>query len=577
MKTVGGLVTVALAVILAAAGCGSGSGVMNDEEVARLAQEIISEVEAKSSPQQKAALEQIVSQAESYNYSPSPVPPVPPPAEPQSYQMEPQNQADYYLMFGTLALLQGSLEASLWAAARAAGISPQQTNTLLQFAVLLLEKKRCQEAERLLGKALAAEDKNELLYLTRAAAYACLTQKKKQAQDLERALELAPQSAVVQAAQWQFFQEDLGFVQGDREEFYTKCQQALDMAFEVRTLAQLNAYMSQVSQTIAQVDQDAVQLMISMPQNLPADYFQQITERDDAWWEKYRGSCSLPLQERTDKISADWQQAYENMVYVMDECMNDCGFELPACCPCMAGECASILSYISDTSITETGKSVASFTPAAMKLMADYELDMAMEIIRVKNIYDQYAAEWLARYQYYLLYKKCLVVAQDAANGFLPVYEGVEKASLDCNLSEGCADAAREAQIEQLQRAQQQAQEQQMLEALAEAEAAMEKVEFGLSGELCFDGLGCLGIDGSKLSVKVGSAVYGQLTVDLANCSVGVRVGAGLSDVTGKLVGADISLGAEFSTSGTTYDVSTSQSMLFGTLSTSQVLFKVTR
>ena len=108
-------------------------------------------------------------------------------------------------------------------------------------------------------------------------------------------------------------------------------------------------------------------------------------------------------------------------------------------------------------------------------------------------------------------------------------------------------------------------------EALAKQKAQDDKIK----GEVCLDSIGCLGIDGSKVSVKIGGPVFAQFTVDTDRVAVGARVGVGVSDPSGgNLAGADLSIGGEISSSGSsTFDVRASYSYAAGTGGNSVVLW----
>jgi hypothetical protein len=137
----------------------------------------------------------------------------------------------------------------------------------------------------------------------------------------------------------------------------------------------------------------------------------------------------------------------------------------------------------------------------------------------------------------------------------------------NCEMEDICRTAEEEARqaawkqkIEEMRLAEEERVRQ---EALAKQKAQEDKIK----GEVCLDSLGCLGIDGSKLSVKIGGPVFAQFTVDTDNLSIGARVGVGVSDPSGgNLAGADLSIGGTISTTGSsTFDIRASYSYAAGT------------
>jgi hypothetical protein len=187
----------------------------------------------------------------------------------------------------------------------------------------------------------------------------------------------------------------------------------------------------------------------------------------------------------------------------------------------------------------------------------------------------QSSAEWSVKFEYMLLGMHCLAIGQGAADVLGVVYGAATVVNANCQMESICRTAeeeARQAAWKQRIEEERLAEEERVRqEALAKQKAQEENIK----GEVCLDSIGCLGIDGGKLSVKIGGPVFAQFTVDTDRAAVGVRVGVGVSDPSGgNLAGGDLSIGGEISTTGSSsFDIRASYSFAAGTKSGSVVLY----
>jgi len=280
------------------------------------------------------------------------------------------------------------------------------------------------------------------------------------------------------------------------------------------------------------------------------------------------------MTQELDVLFEAWSDSQDDLAQQLSDCCLAAGGY--PCCGCFKSHCQGSWGYLNLEDFPGSQEVLGTYLRDALNALVAGELELTGTLMAAFPKMSDPAVTWTAQLVYNPLTTYCKSIALGVAAVQMHIHGGrdvaeanCEAAEIECQTEEYLAEwQARQAELQRLA-------EEAAAEALRLAKAKVVGKDDGLSGEACLDSIGCLGIDGGKFSVKIGGSLYAQFSVDIDNLSVGVRVGAGVSDPTGgNIGGADISVGGEIGASGTSFDVTHSQSAAFGTVKRDFHLFK---
>jgi len=563
--------------VLTGAGCGGSSGgssgAMNEDEVISFCQALIEQVESESDATQLAGLEQARQYVAGYNYvDPAILGPLPAPGDPVTY--EPDGETTLYRMLGTVALLNGNGAASAWATAEALLLEPDDPAALSQLGVIMTEQERCQDAERLLRTAISHDaDQNELHHLSLAAALACQHKPVEARQEVAAALELAPGSVMARTAMMDYRSQEVDYIVGLEDSLYALCENDINEALHLASTQQVADFTMTKQQEAQAITQQMMNMYMSMPADVPPDLLTTITDLQGQY-DARQAAIQDVLDRQLDALFDAWSDNQDMLSQQLSDCCVAAGGG--ACCGCFKNFCQGNWGYLNLEDFPASQEALAGYLQDSLRALVDGELELTGTLMGAFPGMSDQAVSWTAQLVYVPLSTYCKTISLGVAGVQQHIFGGRDIADAHCSSTEEICQSeeylaewlARQRELEEAERAA-------AAEALRLARAAAEGKDDGIRGEVCLDSLGCLGIDGSKLSLKIGGPLFAQFSVDTDRLSVGVRVGAGLSDPTGgNIVGADISIGGEVGASGTSFDVTHSQSAALGTAKKEYHLFK---
>lgn len=560
-------------ILSAVMGCDDGPGsdpdrIFTDDEIVDLSDDLIKDIEADSSSDQLSGFQEIAQNVADYDYTiPSG------PGDPGIYNLEPDDQAQLYQMHAVIALLSGSRAAALWCSLQAVRVKPDDPEALSLAGVILLQLDEDEDAQAFLRKAVFEDEDEELYHLSLANAYKNLSKGPQALQQAKKALELAPDNLVVKNVVMHMYMDDFSQeLRDQRSEIISACTAHIQQAISLNDLDEVGAFTQATQLASSDMGMDLAEHAMAMPMDFPMGFIEELSELQgnymDGWTQTIWGRLSQDLDD-IQNFSFDEQETFA------DDLSNCCGTTVPCPCQCFYDYCTDNLMLHEDHTVPDSYESMERFLVGSLIDFKNRELETVGEIVRNLPQLSQSSAEWAVKYEYLMLGMHCLSIGQGAADVLGMVYGEATVVNAYCQMEQICRTAdeeARQAAWKQRIEEERQAEAERVRkEALAKQKAQ----EDNIKGEVCLDSIGCLGIDGSKVSVKVGGPVFAQLTVDTDRVAVGVRVGVGVSDPSGgNLAGGDLSVGGEISSTGSsTFDVRASYSFAAGTKSGSVVLF----
>ena len=563
-------------ILSAVMGCDDGPGsdpdrIFTDDEIVDLSDDLIKDIEADSSSDQLSGFQEIAQNVAGYDYTiPSG------PGDPGIYNLEPDDQTQLYQMHAVIALLSGSRSAALWCALQAVRLKPDDPEALSQAGVMLLQLDEDEDAQAFLRKAVFEDEDEELYHLSLANAYKNLGKGPQALGQAKKALELAPDNMVVKNVVMHMYMDDFSQeLRDQRSEIISACTAHIQQAISLKDLDEVGAFTQATQQASSDLGMDLAEHAMATPMDFPMGFIEELSELQvscmDRWTNSYWGPLSQDLDDMQN-YSFDEQEAFA------DDLSNCCGTTVPCPCQCFYDYCTDNLMLHEDHTIPDAYEAMERFLVGSLIDFKNRELETVGEIVRNLPQLSQSSAEWSVKFEYLMLGMHCLSIGQGAADVLGLVYGEATVVNAYCQMEQICRTAEEEArQAAWKQRIEDErlaAEERVRQEALAKQKAQ----EDNIKGEVCLDSIGCLGIDGSKLSVKVGGPVFAQFTVDTDRAAVGVRVGVGVSDPSGgNLAGGDLSIGGEISTTGSsTFDIRASYSFAAGTKSGSVALYQAT-
>ncbi|MFC1654404.1 hypothetical protein ACFL2F_01255 [Myxococcota bacterium] len=558
----------------AGTGCGGGSGsddkdrIFTDEEIVALSDDLIEDIEADSDADQLAGFLEVEQAVAGYDYTiPSG------PGDPGIYNLEPSDQPQLYQMHAVIALLGGSRSAALWCSLQAVRLKPDDPEALSEAGVILLQLDEDEDAQAFLRKAVYEDENEELYHLSLANAYKSLGKVPQALDQAKKALELAPDNMVVKNAVMQMYMDDLSQeIRDQRSAMVSACTAHIQQAVSLKDLDEVGAFTQATQQASSDMGTDLAEHAMGMPMDFPMGFIEELSNLQSGCMDRWTNSYWGPLSQDLDDIQNYSFDEQDSFAVDLSDC---CGTTVPCPCQCFYDYCTDNLMLHEDHTVPDSYEAMESFLVGSLIDFKNRELETVGEIIRNLPQLSQSSAEWAVKYEYLMLGMHCLSIGQGAADVLGVVYGEATVVTANCQMEQICRTAEEEArQAAWKQRIEE--------ERLAEEERVRQKAlakqkaqEDNIKGEVCLDSIGCLGIDGSKVSVKIGGPVFAQFTVDTDRAAVGVRVGVGVSDPSGgNLAGGDLSIGGEISTSGSsTFDVRASYSFAAGTKSGNVVLF----
>ncbi|HUU03566.1 MAG TPA: hypothetical protein VM425_19175 [Myxococcota bacterium] len=549
---------------------------MSEDQVVSFCDDLIQEVEQDSTAAQLDGFEQVRQYVAGYNYTGSgilgPVEP-PPPDDPAT--IEPGNEAGMYRMFGALAVFNGNLSASLWASAQSARLAPANPDSLSQLGVGLIEKQRCEDAERLLRTAKSHDaDQNELLRLSLASALACQNKADKAQQEVAEALDIAPYSVMARTAMMEYRAEQVDYIVGLEGSLYAMCENDINQALQLASSQQCSDFTMQKQQEAQALIQEMLNLTMNMPADVPPELLITIanltTENAD------RGDViDNKLYADMDTIFQAWSDNQDLLGQQLGDCCQAAG---QPCCGCFKSFCSGDWGYLMLSDLPADQQALATYLRDALNNMVAGELKMTGALMAAFPGMSDAAVSFEASIVYNSLSVDCKHIALGAALVQTHIYGTRDGAEAHCESVDAVCQTAEylsewEAKRQEMDQAAQEAAD----AAKKLAKSLVDGKNDGLKGEVSLDSLGSLGVDNGKLSVKIGGTVFAQFSVDFSNLTIGVRAGVGISDPTGgNIVGADLSVGGEVGVDHTSFDITHSQSAAFGTVTQPYHLFKST-
>jgi len=533
----------------AVVGCSGGSGsgdtdrVFTDEEIVALCDDMIEEIEDESDADQLAGFQQVEQTVAGYDYTiPSG------PGDPGIYNLEPDDQSQLYQMHAVIAMLAGSRAAALWCALQAVRLEPDDAEALSQAGTILLQLDEDEDALAFLVKAVFEDENQELYHLSLAGAYKNLGKMQKALEQAKDALDLAPDNLVVKQVVMDMYMDELSQeIKDRRSELVSACNAHIQEAISLSSLEEIGAFTEATQQATMDISDDLSNLTMSMPMDFPMGFIEGLSDVQSSCMDRWDNLYWFPLDQELDDIQS---YSFDEQDAAAVDLSNCCGTTVPCPCTCFYDFCSAGLTLHEDHTVPDSYEAMERFVVGSVIDFKNREMETVGMIISNLPELSQSGAEWAIEFEYLLLSLHCHAIAEGAVAALTVVYSEASVINANCEMEDICrtaAEAARQAEwkqkIEEMRLAEEERVRQ---EALAKQKAQEDKIK----GEVCLDSLGCLGIDGSKLSVKIGGPVFAQFTVDTDKLSVGARVGVGITDPSGgNIAGADMTIGGEISAS----------------------------
>jgi tetratricopeptide (TPR) repeat protein len=560
-------------------GCGSqsgSSGVMSEDQVVSFCDDLIGEIEQDSSPTQLEGFDDVKQYVADYTFQASGIlgPLAPPPPEDPTI-IEPENEAGLYRMVGVLALFNGNLAASTWASAQAARLAPADSGSLSQLGVGMIENQRCKDAERLLKTAKSHDtQKNELIRLSLGSAYACQNKADQAQQEIAEALDIAPDSVMAREAMMEYRAEKVDYIVGLEDSLYAQCENDINQALQLSSSQACADFTQQKQAEVQVLSQQMMTLLMNMPPDVPPDLIVTITDLQDETYQK-DDVITNKLNSDTDDAQTAWEDGQDQLSLELGDC---CQAASQPCCACFKYFCSGCWGFLMNTNLPAEQAALATYLQNVLQNLVDGELKTTGALMQAFPDMSDAAVSWTASLVYNGLSVDCKRIALGVNIVQTQIHAMRDVAQAHCEATQQVCQTQEylsewEAKQQELEDA-----AQAVADAIDElAKSMVDGQNNSLKGEISLDDLGSLGIDGGALSLKIGGPVFAKFTVDFANLSIGIRAGVGISDPTGgNIAGADLSVGGEVGVDHTSFDISHSQSAVFGTYSHTTPIFKST-
>ena len=548
--------------------CGGGSNsedgdIATDAEIVALCKEFSADIESSSSSDQLAAFEEVTQYVADYDYTTPDAPDDPP----GYYTQEPSDSPHLYQMVGIMALFNGNRSAALWASLKEAQQVPSDPVFLCQVGTILVESERCDEATTFLRKAKHLDGDNELYRMSLASALSCQGKKTEAIAESQEAVALAPDSLLAKESLAQRYLSDLDSFQTARAEMYAVCVADIGAATKLLNTDAVRAFTSSKMGELSTINTDLMNMAMSTPMDFVEILMDALDAVDEDYDNRYTNNFVDPMDQAISDLSAYYEGQHETISITMGNC---CDGTYPHDCSCLKNYALGLLSVVQNNTYPRAYAATKQFLPGSIVLSKDRELAILGEIVRLMGSLPDSTLDWTARYIYKLHTLRCKEMSLEVAYALQAAFTYHDVAEMSTDYGSSCdaatEEAARLAEMSSWSQTQADLQNQIAI-AKTTAKDRAKKIA------LCLDGLGCLGMDGSKITVKIGGLAFTSFTYDMATGGVGCRFGVGVGDITGgNLWGADVSIG--FDSSGSGLDVRLNQSYAAGTITDDTVLFK---
>jgi len=556
------------------AGCSSGpdGGILTDQAAKALSEQLLQELESSATPEERQAREDTRLAVEGYAYG-QPVDPASlPPATPGVPRAVagPEDEAHLYKQLGVVALFHGSAAGALWASLQAVRRAPGRPEYLSQAGAILGELGRHEPALAFLRKASHLEPHESLHRMSMAASLAETGERDAAAAELEAAREAEPDHRLLEGMLLDVYLGDLPAARALREDLHTRCSTDLEMVSGLASAESLRAFTTAMSSEVSVLTGELLDLYGSMPLDLPEGLMERLDEIQEEHVTRFSEDHEAPLDARTAAV----QEVIDAEIESTAQTLADCNAATNYACTCAYDHCVEHLELLRGTALPATQEALRAFLPGSVRLLRSQELAVVGELFHRREELPPAALGWVLQLTYAELQLQCKTLSLDYGYALSPFLTHLDVANLYCTFEEGCRSAEEEARQEAIRRAIEEQREAEALLLKLEAWIAQLNLLEPLQLELCFV-VGCLGVDGSQLSLKLGGPLAASFTLDLDRLAVGARIHLGLADPTGNLIGGEVSVGGDIGLGGSTFDVRASQSALFGTLRSDTYIYRV--
>lgn len=545
--------------------------IATDEEVVKMCHQWIEKIETESSDQQLSGLNDMARYVDEYVFdSTSPInEPPPPPPDIIPMTIEPENGIELYRMLGVIAFGNGNSTAGLWTTMQALLHDPSNTRLLLQASAILIDLEACADAEVLLRKAKSLDKEDELIRLTLAAALSCRSKFRKAYEENSGALESAPLSRIAQKEVMRTLLEEIPGLKDIRNALYNDCRADISEALSLSSQQQLGDFTMAKSNESQALAMELFESVGTMPYDLPEGLLESLDGLNETYTATHSNLFTKPLQDKVTIVQSHINDSQAEFTQTLSDCCVDTNYD----CSCFYDHCASSWNLIETGSDPMTFEAINHFLPRAMALFMGYEVKTVATLYENQSKLTQSSMTWATKHEYLLMAMKCKDIAMETAQALGPTIGSRPTSSAGCQMGDVCRTTEQEAAELEHQRRVEEARRAAAEEAARRAAAAENAKDNGFQGEFCLDSVGCIGVDGSKITVKIGGPFFAKVSVDTDKVSLSIRAGVGLSDPTGNAVSADISFGGTIGADGPSLEIVHSQSLHFGTIQQEYTLF----
>lgn len=562
-------------------GCGGGgsgssaggsSEVASDKDILSKTGSIIDELESGLSSEDEEIYREMENYVSLYDLNKSTALFLRKPAEESEddFTAEPENLSQLYRMVGIMAFLQGSSKGALWFSLKAVLEDSENSANLTQAGSILNHMERYDDAEMFLKKAVEENEENDAALISLGYTANAKGDNNAAAEYLKKAAQLNPESKVVQKNLFELFLQNEEQVNQIRNQVYTKFKLELLQASALNSNSEILNFIQEKQSEAADTANEA--LMIELPQNIDPDFYQDYL----AVMDKYSEKMEKIDDQRTDDVNLFNDYFYDENEKLYQDIVSQGCTTPESSCQCMRNWVSGQYDILRNEVYSMIYQVSKEYINSAANTMILWDTEIN------SLIFDHYStlSEEELLWAYNHLYKNLEMHSIEVAMGYSTIlnaqYTIETYVQTNYQVSQQACEAIQEALDDLANRkAELEEERQRQIRAKAEAEIRrrLEEKESSLSFDACLDSIGCLGLNGDTIGIKIGGPLFAQFTVDTSSFNIGVRAGLGLSDPTGNIAGIDISVGGNISSSGTTFNVVSTQSGSFGIINQKAVLY----
>ena len=549
-----------------------------NETVYASAQSILKEIETDATEKEKEAFSEFDDYVTAYNFT----------AKRSAvsreynntYRLEPSDPAELYDMISTIALLSGHAKGALWASLKAVSEKPNNAATLAQAGVLLNEVGRYDTALPFLkSSADIASDDTTMISL--ATTYKGLGEMDKAQQALQEALSNNPDSKIAQNALHDFYLHDQNTIASERAEIFHIFSGDLKTAFNLKTTADAENFGLKMGNDGLKISNERNNLMnVFGAEKYYAVAYQKIAGYGDRFdtYNTKQGEIDQNLTDELDAIDRDLQKMSDQLSQEMSTCAINNPHNL---CPCMMDYVSSLGGYYKTKLYKRYKEAAVQYMLASLANTNTFENDILARIYMAHDNLNNDELLFAYRYMYKTLAINFKSIAANVSIVTMTIHLNDDQLTMQYNLARSsCKEIQKN--IDELHRLERELEEEQKREALEAMQKTLSHIDDVMmedalldSFEACFDSVGCLGVEGTRVSVTVGGLAFAKFSYDYEKVDFGVRVGLGISDPTGNIAGASVSLGGHVGKDSSSINIKTSESAAAGTMSSEQNLISL--